>query len=129
MSENKEYVSRPDEMGSIHISQEVLAVIAAAAATEVDGVGGLTANLGTDLAEQLLGKKNMTKGVHIQVGEDAVTMELAILIKYGYTIPEVAKAVQDAVMSAVEATSGLKVEAVNIHVAGIAFGKENQKMQ
>ncbi len=129
MSENKEYVSRPDEMGSIHISQDVLAVIAAAAATEVDGVGGLTANLGTDLAEQLLGKKNMTKGVHIQVGEDSVTMELAILIKYGYTIPEVAKAVQDSVMSAVEATSGLKVEAVNVHVAGISFGKENRNIQ
>lgn len=127
MGEGREYVSRPDEMGSIHISQDVLAVIAAAAALEVEGVGGLTANLSSDLAEQLLGKKNMTKGVHIQVGEDSVTLELAVLVKYGYTIPEVAKAVQESVMSAVEATSGLTVAAVNIHVAGISFGRENQK--
>jgi len=127
VGENKEYVSRPDEMGNIHISEEVLAVIAAAAAREVEGVGGLTANLGTDLAEQLLGKKNLTKGIHIQVEENTVTMELSILIKYGYTIPEVARAVQESVMSAVEATSGLTVEAVNIHVCGILFGREAQK--
>lgn len=127
MGEGREYVSRPDEMGSIHISQDVLAVIAAAAAMEVEGVGGLTANLSSDLAEQLLGKKNMTKGVHIQVDEDSVTLELAVLVKYGYTIPQVAKAVQESVMSAVEATSGLTVAAVNIHVAGISFGRETQK--
>jgi len=127
VGESKEYVSRPDEMGNIHISEDVLAVIAAAAALEVEGVDGLTANLGKDLAEQLLGRKNMTKGVHIQVEEDAVTMELSIFIKYGYTIPDVARAVQNAVANAVEATSGLTVKAVNIQVCGIAFGKDNQK--
>lgn len=129
MGENKEYVSRLDEMGNIHISEEVLAVIAAAAAHEVEGVGGLTANLGTDLAEQLLGKKNLTKGVRIQVEENTVTMELSILVKYGYTIPNVARAVQESVMSAVEATSGLTVAAVHIHVCGIVFGRDSQKTQ
>lgn len=129
MGDNKEYVSRHDEMGDIHISEEVLAVIAAAAVHEVEGVGGLTANLGTDLAEQLLGKKNLAKGVRIQVEEDIVTMELSILIKYGYTIPNVARAVQDAVLSAVEATSGLTVEAVHVHVCGVVFQRENQKAQ
>ena len=60
MGEGKEYVSRSDELGNIHISEEVLAVIAAAAALEVEGVGGLAANLGTDLAE-LLGKKTLSR--------------------------------------------------------------------
>ncbi len=129
MGDNKEYVSRPDEMGNIHISEEVLAVIAAAAAHEVEGVGGLTANFGTDLAEQLLGKKNLTKGVHIQVEEEQVIMELSVLVRYGYTIPNVARAVQEAVISAVEATSGLTVKAVNINVCGIVFGRESQKSQ
>ena len=66
MSEGREYVSRSDELGNIHISEEVLAVIAAAAALEVEGVGGLAANLGTDLAE-LLGKKSLSRGIHLHV--------------------------------------------------------------
>ena len=61
MADGKEYISRPDELGNIHISEEVLAVIAAAAALEVEGVGSLAANLGSDLAG-LLGKKNYSKG-------------------------------------------------------------------
>ena len=69
MSENKEYVSRSDELGNIHISEEVLAAITAAAALEVEGVSGLAANLGSDIAE-LLGKKNLAKGVHVKMEDD-----------------------------------------------------------
>lgn len=128
MSENREYISRPDEMGNIHISEEVLAVIAAAAALEVEGVGSLAANLGSDIA-QLLGKKNMAKGIRISMNEDAVVVDLSILIKYGYTIMEVAKKVQDAVVNAVEATSGLQVDCVNVHVGGVTFEKETKAPQ
>lgn len=123
MADAREYVSRPDELGNIHISEEVLAVISAAAALEVEGVGSLSPNLGTDLAE-LLGKKNLSKGVHIAVNEGSVNVEVSIFIKYGYTIPEVAKGVQDAVFSAISNTSGLTVECVNIHVAGVSFERE-----
>ena len=87
MSENREYVSRSDELGNIHISGEVLASIAAAAALEVEGVSGLSANLGSDIAELLSNKKNLTKGVHIQVEDEQVTVELAVLMSYGHTIP------------------------------------------
>jgi len=128
MAENKEYISRPDEMGTIHISEEVLAVIAAAAALDVEGVGSLSANLGSDIA-QLLGKKNLAKGIRISVNEDAVIVDLSILVKYGSSIMEVAKKVQDAVASAVEATSGLTVEAVNVHVGGVEFEKEAKPAQ
>lgn len=127
MADGKEYVSRPDELGNIHISEEVLAVISAAAATEVEGVGGLTANLGSDIAELLGGKKNLSKGIRIVVEEDSVQVDLSILIKYGYTIIDVAKQVQDAVYNAVENTSGLSVSCVNVHVVGVAFDREGKK--
>ena len=126
MGEGKEYVSRSDELGNIHISEEVLAVIAAAAVLEVEGIGGLAANLGADLAE-LLGKKNLSRGIHILVEEESVTVDLGILVKYGYTIPDVARAVQEAVAGSIEATSGLTVAAVNVNVGGVVFEKEPKK--
>lgn len=122
MGEGKEYVSRPDEMGNIHISEEVLAVIAAAAAQEVDGVSSLAGGLSDDLAELVAGKK-LSRGIDIRVNEEKVSIRVAILVKYGYTIPDVGHAVQDAVMSAVENTTGLEVESVNVHVAGVVFPK------
>lgn len=128
MGEGKEYVSRSDELGNIHISEEVLAVIAAAAALEVEGVGGLAANLGTDIAE-LLGKKSLGRGIRLQVEDESVTVEVAILVKYGFTIPEVGRAVQEAVASSIEATSGLAVAAVNVSVGGVVFEKEPRKAQ
>lgn len=128
MSEGREYVSRSDELGNIHISEEVLAVIAAAAALEVEGVGGLAANLGTDIAE-LLGKKSLSRGIRLQVEEESVTVDVAILVKYGFTIPDVGRAVQEAVTSSVEATSGLTVAAVNVNVGGVVFEKEPKKAQ
>ncbi len=120
MSENKEYVSRCDELGNIHISEEVLAGIAAAAALEVDGVSSLAANLGSDIAE-LLGKKNLAKGVRIKTEEDKVEVELSVLIVYGHTIPQVGKAIQDGVKAAIESMTGLEVSSVNVNVGGIVF--------
>ena len=129
MSESKDYISRSDELGNIHISEDVLAVIAAAAALEVEGVGSLAANLGNDLVEMLGGKKNLSKGVHITVEEESVRVDVSILIKYGYTIIDVAKEVQNAVFSAIENTSGLTVECVNVHVLGVTFDREAKKPQ
>ena len=101
MSENKEYVSRSDELGNIHISEEVLAAITAAAALDGEGVSGLAANLGSDIAE-LLGKKNLAKGVHVRMEDDKVEVELSVLMGYGHTIPEIGRAIQDGVKSAIE---------------------------
>ena len=120
MSENKEYVSRSDELGNIHISEEVLAAITAAAALDVEGVSGLAANLGSDIAE-LLGKKNLAKGVHVRMEDDKVEVELSVLMGYGHTIPEIGSAIQDGVKSAIESTTGLEVSVVNVSVAGITF--------
>lgn len=128
MSEHKDYISHADELGSIHISEEVLAVIAAAATLEVEGVGSLAANLGKDIA-QLLGKKNMAKGIRVTLDGEAVTVEISLLIKYGCALMEVARQVQDAVSAAVEATSGLTVAGVNVHVCGVTFDKESRAAQ
>jgi len=122
MAEGKEYISREEELGAVSISEEVLAAIAAAAAIEVEGVGGLGYGLGNDLAA-VIGRKMLARGVRLSVEEDDVSVDLAILVKYGYVVPDVAKAVQEAVAGAVENTSGLHVRSVNVAVAGVNFQK------
>ena len=115
MSDSKEYVSRSDELGGIHISEEVLATIAAAAALEVEGVGSL-ANAG---------KKNLARDVRVKMEDDKVQVDLSILMSYGSTIPEMGKAVQEAVKTALESMTGLEVSAVNVNVGGITFPAAN----
>ena len=125
MGEGREYISRPDEMGNIHIAEDVLAVMAAAAALEVEGVGSLAANLGNDIVEMLGGKKNLAKGVRVSTNEDgSLTVDITILVQYGFVIPDVAKAVQEAVYTSVENMSGLTPECVNVNVSGVTFEKD-----
>ena len=119
MAEGKEYITCPDELGSIHISEDVLAVTAAAAALEVEGVGGLAANLGNNIAELLVGRKNLSKGVRVAMVESTVTVDISVLVRYGSAVQKVARDVQDAVSNAVEIASGMKVETVNVHVVGV----------
>ena len=126
MSENEKYISLHDEMGNIHISTEVLAVLAGAAALETEGVGGMAAGLSSDMAE-LVGRKVVAKGVRLTIAEDRLSIDLSILVKYGYAVPDVAKAVQENVMNAVVNTSGLNVEFVNVAVAGVVFPKPNNR--
>lgn len=126
MSDTREYIAYPDELGTINIADEVLAVVAASAATEVEGVSSLAANLTTDLAE-LMGKKVYSKGVRLTVANGQVAVDISILIQYGYAIPDVAKKVQEAVMAAVSNTSGMGVSRVDIQVAGISFRREHKE--
>ena len=112
MGESKEYMTHPEELGCIHISEDVLASIAVGAAAEVEGVGGMM-NLGS--------KKAIARGVKVAVEEDGAVIDLYVMIRYGHAIPEVAENAQRAVMSSVEAMTGCAVEAVNIHVAGVTL--------
>ena len=120
MSESREYYSRSEEHGDIYIAEGVLEMIAGAAALEVEGVTGLA---GGTMSEQILGRKKLSKGISILWESDNITINVSIQIRYGGTIPEVAKQVQEAVISSVEATSGLKVAAVNVRVGGVTFEK------
>ena len=122
MAEGREYISHPDELGEINISEDVLATIAGAAALDTEGVSALGAGIGGDLSNPA-SRKNLAKAVHLTVSEDTVVVDILILVAYGYAVADVAKAVQDAVATAVENTSGLRVSAVNVTVAGISFVK------
>ena len=107
-----------EEIGEVHISNEVVSIIAGLAATEVEGVAGMSGSITGDLVE-LLGKRNLSKGVIVEVGEEAVSLNLALIISYGASIPDVCKNVQEKVKNTVETMTGLSVQDVNIKVAGV----------
>jgi len=116
---------KTQEIGQIQIADEVIAIIAGIAATEVDGIAGMSGNITGDIAE-LLGRKNLSKGVKIAVGQKEVSIELNIIIEFGVKIPKVALEVQKKVQGAVETMTGLVVTEINLNIMGIHFGKEKQ---
>lgn len=111
------------DVGAVHIADEVVAIIAGMAASEIDGVAGMAGNLAGDLVE-LLVKKNLSKGVSVTVGEDSVSLDLAIIMEFGSSIVAVSTAVQEKVKSEVETMTGLNVQEVNIKVAGVKVDKK-----
>lgn len=123
MSENKDYLTQTQEYGTVNISEEVISSIAALAIAEVEGVCGLSASAGAEIAE-LLGKKSLTKGIKLALDDQSVRVECFVVLLYGYAIPEVAKNIQDSVSNAVESMTGLQVEEVNVNVTGISLGKK-----
>ena len=122
MAENKDYITRQDEQGSINISEEVIGIIAVEAIGQVEGVGGIANTLSKDIAE-FLGKKSAVKGVRIHVDNTDIRIDAYIAVKYGYAIHEVALQVQTAIADAVTDMTGLPVAAVNVHVSGVVFEK------
>lgn len=111
-----------DDTGKIRITDDVVAVIAGIAATEVEGVAGMSGGIVGDVAE-ILGRKNLTKGVKVEVGQIEAAIDLYVIIEYGYRIPEVAWNIQEKVKEAVESMTGLSVVEVNIHVQGVNIVK------
>ena len=104
--------------GEIKIADEVVAIIAALAATEVEGVASMAGNITNELIGKL-GMKNLSKGVKVDVMEGIVTVSLALNLKYNYSIVEVSARVQEKVKNAIENMTGLEVADVNIKVAGV----------
>lgn len=110
---------------SIRISDDVVATIAAIAAGEIEGVGGMCGSLAGDIIEKL-GKKNSAKGVKVEVEENQVKINMNLLVSYGYKIRRVCEEVQAAVKSSIEGMTGLHVAEVSIVVQGIAMQKEEE---
>ena len=104
-------------MGEVKIADEVVGIIAALAATEVEGVASMAGNITNELISRL-GMKNLSKGVKVDVLEGVVTVSLALNMKYNYSIMDVSAKVQEKVKSAVENMTGLEVADVNVKVAG-----------
>ena len=105
-------------MGEVRIADEVVAIIAGLAATEVDGVDSMAGNITNELVGKL-GMKNLSKGVKVDV-----TVDLSLNIKYGYNIPDVSERVQDRVKSAIENMTGLTVLDINIRIAGVNINEQ-----
>ena len=124
MAESKGYIVNSDEKGSINISEDVVAVIAAVAAAEVEGVYGPFVSYSKDITN-VLGRKGLSKGVKLIINENDITIEINIIAEVGFSVSEVGCAVQKAVMSAVEDAAGVAVSAVNVNICGIALKKKS----
>jgi uncharacterized alkaline shock family protein YloU len=103
------------EMGTIRIADEVVSTVAGIAAAEVEGVASLSGGWGTDLVEKL-GRKNLGKGIKVEVLDGSTSIDISIVVKYGHPIPDVAETVQQEVKQSVETMTGLNVKAVNVNV-------------
>ncbi|MBL0388136.1 Asp23/Gls24 family envelope stress response protein [Tumebacillus sp. ITR2] len=110
------------DMGNIRIANEVIEIIAGLAATEIVGVAGMSGGVAGGIAE-LLGRKNLSKGVKVEVGQKQCAVDVSIVAEYGVRIPEVAGEIQDNVKRAIESMTGLEVVEVNVHVLGVVFSK------
>ena len=124
MADSKEYMTLPEENGSINISEEIIAAIAVGAVREVEGVSGMMTSMGNSVTDLVNNRKNAqkgAKGVKIDMTGTTLALDLYLTVQYGHAIPEVAENAQKAVASAVEAMTGCPVGTVNIHVGGVTL--------
>ena len=112
--------------GTIKIADEVVSIIAGLAATEVDGVAGMSGGIAGGIAE-LLGRKNLSKGVKVEVGDSHTSVDLFVVVEYSTSIPDVSWRIQDNVKEAIESMTGLEVMEINVHVQGVHFAEEEEE--
>ena len=122
-SKNTFVLQENEEIGSVKIADDVVAMIAALAATEVEGVAALSGNMTNEFLSRV-GVRNAAKGMRVEVIQKKVKVDLAITIEYGFNIPATCQRVQTKVKNAVENMTGLEVTDVNIRIAGINVAKE-----
>ena len=103
----------------IEISNDVIAVIAGVAVSEVQGVASMSGGFAGGITEVLSGKKNMAKGIKVDKTENTAKIDVNIIVEYGSRIPDVAFEIQNRVKKSVESMTGFKVEEVNVHVQGL----------
>ena len=108
-----------EEKAGIQISNDVIAVIAGVAVSEVQGVSSMAGGFAGGISEVLSGKKNLAKGIKVDKEENKVKIDVNIIVEYGTRIPDVAFEIQNRVKTSVENMTGLKVEEVNVHVQGV----------
>ncbi|MBE6003925.1 MAG: Asp23/Gls24 family envelope stress response protein [Lachnospiraceae bacterium] len=111
-------VYEKDDNGQVVIADEVVAVIAGIAATETEGVDSMNGGWSGEIISRM-GIRDLGKGVSISIEEGHVSVDLSLNVKYGYSIPEVSKNVQDKVAQAIESMTGLNVLDVNIKISGV----------
>ena len=113
------------ENTNIKIADDVIAVIAGAAASEVSGVASMAGGFAGGISEVCSGKKNFAKGIKVETGDKETKIDVNIIVEYGVRIPDVAYEIQTRVKKAVEGMTGLKVSEVNVHIQGVKTQQEN----
>ena len=116
-----------EENEGIQISNDVIAVIAGVAVSEVQGVSSMAGGFAGGISEVLSGKKNLAKGIKVDKEENKVKIDVNIIVEYGTRIPDVAFEIQNRVKTSVENMTGLKVEEVNVHVQGVNTNTVNKE--
>ena len=119
----KTFNIKSDQPGEVKIADEVVAIIAGLATTEVEGVSSMAGNITNEIVSRL-GMKSLSKGIQVEVSDNEVMVDVAINIAYGYSIPEVSKKVQDRVKSAIENMTGLNVAVVNVRIATVDMSSD-----
>ncbi len=114
------------ELGTINIADEVIAIIAGMSAVEIEGIYSMSGGFAGSLAN-MLGRKNLSRGVKVDIEENEARINLYIIIKYGSSIPDIAWKIQDNVKNTVEGMTGLKVTEVNVHVQGVDFPVQKEE--
>ena len=120
IDQNTVVLKNDENVGAVQIADDVVAMIASLAATEVEGVSAMAGNITNELMAKV-GVKKLTKGVRVIVEEDNVNVDLAVTMDYGFNIPATCQQVQNKVKSAIENMTGLMVLEVNIKIAGVAM--------
>ena len=124
VGENKEYLTMEKENGSVNIAEDVVASIAALAVQEVEGVCSMNMGVPSEFTEFLNNKKNPNKGVKLTMDGDDIIIDCNVILYYGNSIAEIARAIQEKVAASVQAMTGLSVKKVNVHVGGINLAKK-----
>ncbi len=119
------YEHENNSIGKIEIAPEVIQIISGIAAASVEGVIGLSGGAAANI-NQLLGRKNLRKGIHVDLGEQ-LSVQLAIVVQYGYNIPDVGRKVQEEVKTAIENMTGLLVNNVSVRIDGIKMPVSDSK--
>jgi len=125
----EENIKNEIDMGIVKISDEVVGVIAGLAATEIKGIVGMSSGVVGGITQILKGKKNISKGVKVNVGEESASIDLYVVVEYGVKIPEVAQKVREDVKRSVETMTGLTVSSVNIHVQNVMIPKMDKELE
>ena len=128
---NNEEIKNTEETAAegIQIADDVVAIIAGKAVSEVSGVAGMAGGFAGGITEVLSGKKNLTKGIKVDINEKEAKIDVNIIVEYGVRIPDVAFEIQNRVKKAVETMTGLKVLSVNVHVQGVNTVEEKQQIE